>query len=87
MNIQTKDLEGRTLEMTVEVPTEDVDRALRAAAKRMSKNTSFPGFRPGKAPYDVIVNRFGEEAIFDEALDKLGQDIYRQSLEDQEIEP
>jgi trigger factor len=87
LKIQTKDLEDRTLEMTVEVPAEDLERAMRGAAKRLSKNTSFPGFRPGKAPYDVIINRFGEDAIFDEALDKLGQDVYRQSLEDQEIEP
>jgi trigger factor len=87
LNIQTKDLDDRTLELTVEVPAEDVNQAMRAAAKRMSKNTSFPGFRPGKAPYDVVVTRFGEEAIFDEALEKLGQDVYRKALEAQEVEP
>jgi trigger factor len=87
LNIQTKDLEGRTLEMTIEVPTDDIERAMRSAAKRMSKNTSFPGFRPGKAPYDVIVNRFGEDAVFDEALDNLGQEVYRKALEAEEIEP
>jgi trigger factor len=53
----------------------------------MSKKDKIPGFRPGKVPFDVAVGRFGEDAIFDEALDTLGQDVYKQALEDSELEP
>jgi trigger factor len=53
----------------------------------MSKKDKIPGFRPGKVPFEVAVGRFGEDAIFDEALDTLGQDVYKQALEDSELEP
>jgi trigger factor len=53
----------------------------------MSKKDKVPGFRPGKVPFEVAVGRFGEDAIFDEALDTLGQDVYKQALEDSELEP
>jgi trigger factor len=60
---------------------------MRSAAKRLGKNSKIAGFRPGKAPYEVLLRRFGEEVIFDEALEKLGQEIYREALEESKIDP
>ena len=87
MKIETQELEGRQVELTVEVPDDRVQAAKRSSAKRLSKDTRIPGFRPGKAPYEVIVSKFGEEVIFEEALEILGQEAYRESLEDAELDP
>jgi trigger factor len=87
LKIETKDLEDRQVQLTVEIPGEDVQKAMRSTAKRMSNQMDIAGFRRGKAPYQVVVNRIGEEAIFDEALDQIGQDAYRKALEESEIEP
>jgi trigger factor len=53
----------------------------------MSQRSKIAGFRPGKAPYEVVLQRYGQEAVFDEALDALGQDVYRQALEDSSLDP
>jgi trigger factor len=87
LKIETKDLEDRQVEMKVEVPTEQVEKAMRSAARRLSKQTKIPGFRPGKAPYEIILGKFGEEVVFEEALDSLGQEAYRSGLEQSELEP
>jgi trigger factor len=87
LKIETKDLEKCQLEMVVEVDAERLVSAMKSAAKQLSKGTKIAGFRPGKAPYDVIRSRFGEEVIFDEALEALGQEVYRQALEKTEVEP
>ena len=87
MKVETEDLENRQVRLKVEVPEDRLQAAMRAAARRMSKSTRIPGFRPGKAPYEVLLNRFGEEAIFDEALDSLGQEVYRQALDEAAVEP
>ncbi len=87
MKIETKKLEDQQVEMIVEVPEEELERAKRGAARRLSKNTKIPGFRPGKAPYQIIVNKFGEELLLEEALETLGQDMYREGLDKAEIEP
>ena len=87
MNIERRDVENRQIELQVEVASDRLQSAMRAAARRLSRGTKIPGFRPGKAPYEVIVGKFGEEVIFEEALDTLGQEIYRDALEETKIEP
>ena len=87
LKIETQELEDRQVELTVEVPDDRVQAAKRSSAKRLSKDTRIPGFRPGKAPYEVIVSKFGEEVVFEEALEILGQEAYRESLEDAELDP
>ena len=87
MKIESKELEDRRVELTVEVPDDQTQRAMHSAARRLSKETKIPGFRPGKAPYEVMVSKFGEETIFDEALDELGQEIYRAAIDEAELEP
>jgi trigger factor len=87
LKIEREDLEDRQVGITVELEDDRLARAMRVTAKRLSKNTKIPGFRPGKAPYDVLVRTFGEEVIFDEALEELGQEIYREAIEDMELEP
>ncbi len=87
MKIQSEELESRQTQLTIELPLERLDGAMRAAAKRLAKNTKIQGFRPGKAPYNVLLSRLGEEVIFEEALEVLGQDVYREALDESEIEP
>lgn len=60
---------------------------MRVAARKMSRNAKIPGFRPGKAPYNIILQRFGEELVFEEALETIGQEAYRAALEEIDLEP
>lgn len=87
LNIEKQDLAERQVQLTVEVPGEQMQGAMRSAARRLSNRTRIPGFRPGKAPYEMVVRKLGEEAVFDEALDHLGQDVYREALQQSDIEP
>jgi trigger factor len=87
LKIETREIADRQLEMTVEVPQENLEAALHGAARRLGSRTKIPGFRPGKAPYEIILNKLGDETVFDEALDTLGQEVYRMALEDSQIEP
>ena len=87
MKIERQDLDNRQVELQIEVASDQLQTAMHSAARRLSRGTKIPGFRPGKAPYEVIVGKFGEDIVFEEALDSLGQEIYRDALEESEIEP
>ena len=87
MKIEKQDLGDRQVQLTVEVPDEELNAALQSAARRMSNQAKIAGFRPGKAPYKLIVQRYGEEAVFEEALDTLGQEVYRRALDESTLEP
>jgi trigger factor len=51
-----------------EVPAAEVERRVAQTAKRLGQGLRVPGFRAGKAPPPVIVQRMGREAVLDEAV-------------------
>jgi trigger factor len=87
LNVQTELLENHTARLTVEVDAERLDEALHRAARKLSKKGRIPGFRPGKAPFNVVMNMYGHEYVLAEALDDLGNAVYREALDAAEIEP
>jgi trigger factor len=62
-----------------------VDTAFDQIAKDYQKQASLPGFRPGKAPRDMVLKRY-EKEIEDEAKRKLMGDSYRNALKEHKIE-
>jgi trigger factor len=87
MKIQVERNESCEALVTVEVDADSVKSAMQKAARRLSEKKNLPGFRKGKAPYSVMLQTWGEEAILDEALDDLGPEAYRKALEEQKLEP
>jgi len=79
--------EDRQAKLVLEYTQPEFEGFKRRAAKKISKNSKIPGFRPGKAPYNVIVNHYGEGAIIQEAIDILLDDDYAKMLDEAEIKP
>jgi trigger factor len=71
MKIQTKKLPKSTLELTLEVTPKEYEPFLKTSASELSKNIKMKGFRPGKAPYDIIKKKVGESEILNHALNKI----------------
>ncbi|MCD6291376.1 MAG: trigger factor [Anaerolineae bacterium] len=87
MKISTEQLDNRQVVLTIEVEPERVERFLRQGARRLANRIRIPGFRKGKAPYQIIVNMVGKNAIYQEVLDDLIQEAYREALSQTQIEP
>lgn len=87
MKITTEPTGERQMTLTIEVDKEHVRRAQRQTARDISREVSIPGFRKGKAPYEVIVRRLGEEVVRQELVSTLAEDAYREALEQEEIVP
>jgi trigger factor len=51
-----------------EVPAEEVEKRVAVAARALGRNLRIPGFRKGKVPPPVIIQRVGREAVLDEAV-------------------
>jgi trigger factor len=64
-------LNDTQVKITVTVPVEQVERGMRHAAEHMSEDIAIPGFRPGKAPYDVVKERIGEMKLLEHAAEEL----------------
>lgn len=59
------------LEITVEVSILDLQPYLEKAAKHLSAHYKISGFRPGKAPYEMVKANLGEIKIYEEAADSV----------------
>lgn len=87
MNLQTELLDNRTAELKVEIDADQLEKAKRKAARGLAGRVNIPGFRKGKAPYNIVARYLGEGAILEEAVDSLGPDTYRDALAESELEP
>ena len=67
MTISRKDLEKSQVELTVELTAEEFSLYVEKGARAVSERVSIEGFRPGKAPYDLIKQKVGEMTILEEA--------------------
>jgi len=70
-----------------ELPPEKLTAAVGEAVRHISKRTRIAGFRPGKAPRQVVERVVGAPAILDEAMDHLIQGAYREALIEHDITP
>ncbi len=86
MNITTEPLENRQLRLTIEVDEEKTRQAMRRAARQISKQARIPGFRQGKAPYEVVQQRFGEDTILNKVLETLPQDLLLEVMKEQDLQ-
>jgi trigger factor len=69
METQVEELGSDTVRMTVDVPAHDVHHAVEHATSDLASSVKIPGFRAGKVPMPVLVQRLGRERIYAEAVD------------------
>lgn len=87
LTIHTEEDEQRQLKVTVEVGEERVQKEMRKKARSLARQVNVPGFRKGKAPYNVIINRFGEAAVRTDAIEDMIQGVVVETLEQIDAEP
>jgi trigger factor len=81
LTIQTEQDDKRQLLVTIEVPEERVQLQMRETARKLARDFKIPGFRPGKAPYHVVVQRLGRDALRGEAVEAMLQPIFEEAME------
>ncbi len=86
MSLQVEKLEHNMAKLTIEVPAEDVEKALQAAYLKERSRISLPGFRKGKVPRQMIEKMYGPEVFYDEAANHMISEAYGKAYEECELE-
>ncbi|MGV3111403.1 trigger factor [Staphylococcus pettenkoferi] len=79
--------EGNQGVLSVTVPAEKFDNALDKAFKKVVKQINVPGFRKGKVPRQIFEQRFGVEALYQDAADIVLPEAYGEAIEETGIKP
>lgn len=82
MNISVKDLNSVDKEITISATREDLANAFDKAFRRYRTQMNIPGFRPGKAPLDIVKKRYGKDIELDEVRNYV-LDIYNDLIVEQ----
>lgn len=87
MKIETQPREDQQITIIAEFDLETLEQFKHRAARKLAGQVRIPGFRPGKAPYDLIRRTVGDAALVEEAVELLVDDQYPQVLKEAGVEP
>ena len=87
MDTSLKELPDSRALVEATVPASDVEKAVNRAARAMAREMRMPGFRKGKAPPSLVVQRLGFGAVLDEAIREALPEWYEQALFDSGVTP
>jgi trigger factor len=80
MQTTVKELPGSRVEVEVEVPAGDVEKGVNRAARGLAREMRLPGFRKGKAPPSLVIQRLGFGPVLEEAIRDSLPDWYERAL-------
>ncbi|MFA6427269.1 MAG: trigger factor [Candidatus Magasanikbacteria bacterium] len=86
MKHELKKLEQSQVELSITVTPGEYEKHLKSAATRISDRVAIKGFRPGKAPYDMVKLEVGEMKILQEALEKIVQESFYQTIQKEKLD-
>jgi trigger factor len=87
MKATAEKLENNEVRLEIQVDAEQFSKEINKAYKKIANQVNIPGFRKGKAPKMIIEQRFGKEALVQEAVEQIFPTIYRDALKETNIKP
>lgn len=85
MNITKHDIDSLNAEITISVTPNDYENRVNDGIKKVQRQASMPGFRPGKVPVGLIKKQYGTQILVDE-INKILNDAIYKYIEENKIE-
>ena len=87
MNVKSVEKEAVRAKVTVEISRTELEPSLNKVYLKVSKDITIPGFRKGKAPRMVIEAAYGKHVFYEDAIEELFSEIYKNCVLSQDIKP
>ena len=86
MSLQVEKLEKNMAKLTIEVPAEEFDAAIKNAYNKNKNKFSIPGFRKGKAPLAMLEKMYGSGIFYEDAANEVIDASYPKAAEESKEE-
>lgn len=87
MTFTTQELPEARAKIEFEIAPGEIDKRIEVAAEKLSNEVKMPGFRQGKVPSDLVLQKLGRDTVFQQAFEDSVIDWYAEALRDSDIAP
>ena len=87
LNTRVTELGDSRVRVEVQVPPDEVEERLQRTARQLGRDLKLPGFRRGKVPAPLVIQRVGREAVLEEAVRETLSSWYSDAIESAGIVP
>ena len=82
MSVKVEKLEKNMAKLTMEVPAEELEKAIQGAYLKQKNRINIPGFRRGKAPRAMIEKMYGAGIFYEDAANALIPEAYSKAVDE-----
>ena len=86
MSVQVENLEKNTAKLTIDVPAEKFEEAVQHSYNKNKGKFNIPGFRKGKAPFNMIKKMYGVGVFYEDAVDEVIDTSYPDAAKESGLE-
>jgi trigger factor len=87
MSVKIEKIEKNILKLEIEVEAKVFDQCLDKAFSKNRARFNIPGFRKGKAPRNLVERYYGEQVLYEDAINYACADAYDKAVEENDIHP
>jgi trigger factor len=87
METTVKELPDSRVRVDVDVDAKDVEGSINRTAQQLGQDMKMPGFRKGKVPAEMVVQRLGRQAVLTQALESSLGDWYERAMVESGVNP
>lgn len=82
MSVQVEKLENNMAKLTIEVPAEELEKAIEKVYQKQKNSISIPGFRKGKVPRAMVEKMYGKGVFYEDAANELMPTAYEKAYDE-----
>lgn len=87
MSATLKQIDPTKVELEIEIPPDELEKAREAAFRALQRKAKVPGFRPGHVPRKIFEQQYGTAAISERAMEELVPSLYSAAVREHSLEP
>ena len=87
MNVKMEDIEKNVVQLEIEVDAAKFEEGMQKSFAKNASKFNVPGFRKGKAPRSIVERYYGEQALYDDAINIVCSEAYDLAIDENNIHP
>jgi trigger factor len=87
MNVKVENIEKNVVQLEIEVDAAKFEEGMKKSFSKNAKKFNVPGFRKGKAPRSIVERYYGEQVLYEDAINFVCPEAYDDAIEKNDIHP